>query len=114
MIRGVAVEVLRPTVGAADRFGNPTKGQPTSETVEDVLVSPGATVDLEAARPEGVKVAYTLHFPKSYAESLEGCSVILPAPWAGEYRVVGNPRPYIDANTPTRWHTPVEVEEAHG
>lgn len=120
MIRGVTVTVNHPTIAVVcttaklDRFGNYVPGTPTTETVDDVLVSPGATSDLEASRPEGVQVAYTLHFPKSYTGNLEGCTVTLPEPWAGDYRVIGDPRAYIDDNTPTRWHMPVEVERAHG
>ena len=122
MISGVSVTVKTPkqvmttTVPpqpVLDRFGNATYTY-TSTTVNDVLVAPGATNDLEASRPEGVTVAYTLHFPKTFTDSLEGCLITLPAPWAGDYRVIGDPRCYIDANTPTRWHTPVEVEAAHG
>ena len=113
MIRGVAVTVRTPSFGDADRLGN--RAVTFSETmVRDGLVSPGATSDLDASRPEGVSVAYTLHFPKTFTGALEGCEIVLPAPWAGTYRVVGNPRPYIGANTPTRWHMPCEVEAAHG
>lgn len=114
MITGTTVTVLRPTAQRPDRFGNVTYGTPTSETVDNVLIAPGATSDLEAGRPEGVQVAYTLHFPKTYSASLEGCSVVLPAPWSGTYRVIGDPSPYMDENTPTPWHMPVEVEAAHG
>lgn len=118
-MRGISVEVRHPIESGTDRFGNviwtygPT-GATGSETVGNVLVSPGATDDLEASRPEGVKVEYTLHFPKTYTGTLEGCIVSLPSPWSGDYRVIGDPRPYIDANTPTKWHLPVEVEAAHG
>lgn len=114
MINGTTVTVLRPTVTGQDRLGNPVHGAPTSEQVGNVLVAPGATADLEASRPEGVTVTHTLHFPKTYTASLEGCSVVLPAPWAGTYLVVGDPRPYMDENTPTPWNRPVEVEAAHG
>lgn len=115
MISGTTVTVLRSVAGLKDRFGNPTKYTEESE-VADVLVSPGATEDLEASRPEGVAVAFTLHFPKTFTGSLEGCTVVLPEPWANKdgYRVIGDPRPYMDANTPTRWNRPVEVEAAHG
>lgn len=116
MIGGVTVTVLRPSPAGRDRLGNPTHGEPARKLVPDVLVQPGPTRDLDASRPEGVTVAYTLHFPKSFEGSLEGCTVLLPAPWArdGGYRVIGDPRPYMDANTPTRWNRPVEVEAAHG
>ena len=114
MIRGVEVTVLRPGEPELDRFGNMIPGALSEETVGNVLVAPGASADLEASRPEGASVAFTLHFPKTYASSLEGCSIALPVPWSGTYRVIGDPRPYIDANTPTGWHMPVEVEAAHG
>ena len=113
MIKGVTVTVGTPSSESTDRLGNPVVTF-TSSTVDNVLVVPGATSDLEAARPAGVQVAYTLHFPKSFTGSLEGCEVTLPAPWAGTYRVVGAPGQYMDANTPTAWHMPVEVEAAHG
>lgn len=113
MIKGVTVTVRRPTTSGTDRFGNAVKTW-TTETVNNVLVSPGATADLEAARPEGVTVDLSLHFPKTYNESLEGCEVVLPAPWSGTYSVIGAPTPYIDANTPTPWHMPCEVMAAHG
>jgi hypothetical protein len=114
MISGTTVTVIRPNVKGTDRFGNPVYGEPTRETVDGVLVAPGATADLDASRPEGATVDFTLHFPKGYTNSLEGCSVELPAPWAGLYWVVGSPYPYMDENTPTPWHMPVEVGRAHG
>ena len=113
MISGIEIEVQRPTGATSDRFGNEVHSY-SSETVGNVLVSPGSTDDLEASRPEGVTVALTLHFPKGYDKCLAGSRVVLPAPWAGTYRVVGDPRPYIDADTPTPWHMPVEVERADG
>lgn len=112
-IKGVTVTVNTPSSSTTDRFGNPVITF-TASTVNNVLISPGATSDLEASRPAGVQVAYSLHFPKSFTGSLEGCEITLPDPWGGTYRVVGSPGQYIDANTPTAWHMPVEVEYAHG
>lgn len=114
MIRGAEVTVLRPGAPTRDRFGNDVPGEAVHETVSGVVIAPGATADMEASRPEGVTVAYTLHFPKTYTATLEGCSVTLPAPWGGTYRVIGDPRPYMDVNTPGKWDRPVEVEAAHG
>lgn len=114
MITGTSVQVIQPAVIGTDRFGNEVKTPGVPTTVNNVLVVPGATADLEAARPEGVTVAYTLHFPKTYTGDLEGAEVVLPAPWEGTYRVIGKPGQYMDENTPTSWHMPVEVEVAHG
>ena len=114
MIRGVTATVVRPVPTATtDRFGNPVYGT-TSESVGNVLVAPSNTYDLEAARPLGESMTLALHFPKTYTGDLEGCEVILPAPWLGPWKVSGKPTPYIDVNTPTDWHLPVTVEAANG
>lgn len=110
-MRGIEVTVLRPT-RTTDRLGNEVDGEPEREQVDNVLVAPGPTADMEAARPDGVTVALTLHFPKTYTASLEGCSVELPEPWEGTYHVIGNPMPYM--RSPGQWNRPVEVEAAHG
>lgn len=112
-MKGTSVIVIKPHGTELDRFGNEIFLYDRI-SVDDVLVEPGATANLEASRPEGVQVVYTLHFPKSFTESLEGCKVELPNPWNGVYRVIGNPGRYMDANTPTRWNMPVEVELAYG
>lgn len=114
MITGVEIRVLRPEEVEYDRFGNETYSEETAESVQNVLIVPGATDNLEASRPQGVSISYTLHFPKTYNKSLRGCKVVLPKPWDGTYKVVGDPKPYMDGNTPTKWHMPVEVEVAHG
>lgn len=116
MIRGVEATVVRPGEAARDRLGNMVPGEPSRTVVGDVLVATPSTEDMEAARAEGVTLALTLHFPRSFSESLRGCRVELPEPWArrGGYRVVGDPRPLMDANVPGRWHMPVNVEAADG
>lgn len=117
MISGTTVTVLRPGGSARDRFGNYVPGEPVAEQVSGVLVDQPTTEDMEAARPDGVTLAYALHFPKSYGESLEGCTVVLPDPWDNDgvgYRVHGDPRPLMDANTPGRWNRAVNVEASHG
>ena len=116
MISGATVTVITPGEATVDRLGNNVPGEPTSVDVADVLIGAPTTDDMEAARAEGVTLAYTLHFPKGFTASLRGCTVMLPEPWANEkgYRVHGDPRPYMDTNTPTRWNRPVNVEAADG
>lgn len=113
MIVGETVVVHTPQVVGTDPGGAPIYGTPATATVDDVLVAPGARDDvLESNRPEGVRVAWTLHFPKTFAGSLRGCSVSVRG--GDPLRVVGDPQPYTDANTPTRWNRPVELEAVDG
>lgn len=114
MLSGLTVTVLRPIPGEPDRLGNPTVAGWARESVDDVLVDPGTTSDMEAARPEGATATLTLHFPRAFAGSLRGCRVALPEPYCGTYRVVGDPKPYMAANCPGNWYMPVEVEAADG
>lgn len=115
-MRGIEVTVVRYADGGTDRLGNPIEGAPTYEEVDDVLIAPSGAADMEASRPEGVTVSMTLHFPKTYTGDLRGCDIELPSPYdvGNPYRVIGDPHPYMDANTPTRWNRPVEVARADG
>lgn len=107
---GTSVEVVRRVVGSTDRFGDATYTE-TTETVDNVLIAPGFTSEFDADRPEGVSVAYTLHFPKTYTAELGGAYVVID----GErYRVIGKPKAYMGANTPTPWDRPCEVEKVDG
>lgn len=111
LIKSCSVEVLRPGKTNLDEFGNETPGEATAETVPNVVPCRGSTADLDADRPDGVTVAMTFHFPKTYTASLRGCDVR----YAGrEYRVIGDPQPYLDANTPGDWNRPVECEVCDG
>lgn len=103
------VTVLRPSV-ERDDLGEIAEGEPVREDVRCV-VCPGATSDMDAARPEGVAVSYTLHFPKTFTGSLVGCSVEV----RGEaYRVMGDPQRTTEAATPGPWDMAVEVTRADG
>ena len=104
-----AVTVIRPTV-ERDDLGEPIEAGASREEVRCV-VCPGATSDMDATRPEGVTVSYTLHFPKTYAGNLRGCSVEV----RGEvFGVVGDPQRTTEAATPGPWNMAVEVARADG
>lgn len=104
-----AVTVIRPTV-ERDDLGEPIEAGASREEVRCV-VCPGATSDMDATRPEGVTVSYTLHFPKTYAGSLRGCSVEVRGT---RYDVVGDPQRASEAATPGPWNMAVEVARADG
>lgn len=93
-----------------DDLGEPIGSEASSEAVRCV-VCPGATSDLGAERPNGVRIAYTLHFPKTYRGDLRGCSVEV----RGEvFDVVGDPMRTAEAATPGPWNMAVEVARADG
>lgn len=111
MIGETVVVVRREQVGILP--GNVPEYAETESLVEDVLVAPGPRTDVvDSMRPEGTEIAWTLHFPKTFAGSLRGASVKVrggePCP------VIGDPQPLTLMNTPTRWHMPVEVERVDG
>lgn len=111
-MRGETVVVeRRERVGSAP--GNTPIYDWVAESVHDVLVAPGPRTDVvDSIRPDGVKVVWNLHFPKTFNASLKACRVRVrgEAPCA----VIGDPKPYTLANTPTRWWMPVEVEAVNG
>ena len=73
--------------------------------IEGVVVCPGATSELDASRPDGTEVAYTLCFPKSFTASLKGCRVNVRGT---EYRVIGDPQRYDPEKTsPWKWGAPM-------
>ncbi len=98
------------TAAVLDDLGEVVSEEQT-ETSVAVLVQPGATADLDATRPQGVTVAYTLHFPKTWTAPLRGCSCLV----RGElFEVIGDPKPYTAANTPGDWNRAVEVTRTDG
>ena len=105
-----SVTVIRRQEVGKDPFNAPIC-EDIREDVDGVLITPGATADLDPSRPEGVRVAYTVHFPKGYGKSLRGCSVVI----GGEtYRVIGDPKPYMADGTPGPWAMAAEVERVDG
>ncbi len=109
-IKPEQVVVIRPAEAGRDLMNAPVYEWADEEPVA-VVVAPGATDDLGVSRPEGVSVALTLHFPKSYTASLRGCRVRVRE---AVYSVVGDPQPYASENTPGLYNRPVEVEATHG
>ncbi len=124
MIVGEEVVVERVVdIGPLDPYGQPAwvdtgdaeQAEPAVayETVHNVLVAPGPRTDVvDSIRPKGVKVVYTLHFPKPYAASLRGARISVRGQPALD--VVGDPRPYTAENTPGDWWMPVEIGKVLG
>lgn len=110
LIKGEQVAVIRREM-ARDELGEPAEGEETREVVENVVVAPGSTSDLDASRPDGVTVTYTLCFPKTFSGELRGCSIEVRGI---EYEVVGDPQRYTPESTPGEWNLTVEVTRTDG
>lgn len=110
LVQGETVTVIRREF-ERDELGEPSSERVTRETVGNVVVAPGSTSDLDASRPEGVTVSFTLCFPKSYGGDLRGCSVEVRGT---EYSVVGDPQGYTSENTPGDWNLTAEVTRTDG
>lgn len=110
-MKGETVKVKTFTETGTDPFGGPTVSEKVVE-VENVLFSPGATDDVFASnRPDGVRVLFTLHFPKTFSGSLKGAQVYVCGDW---YDVIGDPKPYMEKNTPGDWWMAVEAGVVSG
>lgn len=111
-MHGETVTIKSRTATEADPFNDPTYSEST-EQVDNVLVAQGSQSNsTDSTRPDGVQVAFTLYFPRSWAyRSLKGDSVLIDG---NEYKVVGNPRPYDGGLHPTQWNLEVEVSESEG
>lgn len=108
LLRGQSVEVIRVKVSYVD--GERVEST-ERETVQNVLVCPGATADSAAnARPDADRVVYTLAFPNGYDKPLRNCRVVIHG---REYRVMGDPQPCRE-NCPTRWWMRTQVERVDG
>lgn len=112
-MRGETVKVLRYTpTGENDPAGSPVT-KVDIESVGNVLVSPGAMSNAtDSLRPDGVTVAFTCLFPRSYEfRSLRGAGVRIDG---HEYKVIGDPRPLGGGMKPTAWNLTVEVTDTEG
>ena len=112
-----------------DQMGEPVYGW-SHVDVPGVLVRVGAGSDLERGdslsdlRPDGVRVKYTLAFPKDYdGPKLRHARITLLDPaygmdadeskgWETALAVSGDPAPQIPC--PTRWNMTVEVGRTDG
>ena len=110
LIAGETVTVRTPTVGYDEHMEEVVTWQ--EATVENVVVTPGATSDvLDSTRPDGTRVAFTLGFPKTFAEPLRGCRVLVRGI---ECAVIGDPQPYAAENVPGAWNYTCGVARVDG
>ena len=110
MMIGETVSVLRRSQAGVDEMGDPTFDW-SAESVRNVLVRPLAGSDMsDRLHPSGVKVEYSLAFPKAYTagcQPLRGARVALVdrgmdgSDADKALRIVGSPD--VTRPCPTEW-----------
>ena len=100
---GRTVYVSAPTY-TYDANKNESVSWSEPEAVDDVLVAPNETADVDGTeRFHGTRRQLKFAFPKGYSASLRGCRITVGGPFGGTYEVVGDPSPNMVENCPTRW-----------
>lgn len=112
-LAGETVTLATRTANGTDAGNNPVWRDDPPEQVGNVLIAPGDQSNATGSvRPDGIRVDYTLHFPRTWEfRSLRGATVLIDG---RTYRVVGDPRPYRSGLTPTRWNLAVKVQGGDG
>lgn len=116
-MKGKDVLVRRPLENPPkDALGHPTRTWAEPETVHDVIVASGYTLEVtESNRPYAMTVAYTLTFPSTYTDQLRGCEVKVPGDsrW---YAITGDPKPMPGGQLrrPLRWNRTAEAVRGDG
>ena len=112
MIHGERVTIFAQVKGSEDSYGVPSVEYRAQRAIENVLVAPSGTTDLEPGmRADGDSVTLTLHFPKTFTGSLRSARLTVRGVM---YEVVGDPQPYTDQNVPGAWNRPVTVRLVEG
>ena len=108
----IATETVTAHVPSVERddLGEPEYGKPREIEIDGCIVQPGATSDMDASRPNGMHVAFTVYMPNQDFD-LRGCSLSVRG---RVYRVVGDPQPFTGGNVPGGRNLTVEVEAADG
>ena len=112
MIQGEQVTLFAQIKGSEDSYSMPSVEWRAQRAIENVLVAPSGTADLEPGmHPDGDAVTLTLHFPKTFTGSLRAARLAVRRVM---YQVVGDPQPYTDENVPGAWNRPVTVRLVEG
>lgn len=106
---GQTVEVLRRTKTGEDEYNEPLYEWST-ETVKNVVVRPLTAQDAQGQpdRVDGVRILYTLAFPKTYTKDLAHCKVRLKDR-TREVELVVAGAPDITRPCPTPWDRLVQA-----
>lgn len=109
-MKGITITLLNKLQTGTDWANNPIY-EDVPEEITDVLVGEPTTDDVQQALElYGKHIQYTLAIPKGDTHDWVDTKVILPEPFAGEYKTIGYPTAGIESNIPLRWNKKVKVE----
>ena len=112
MIKGSRIEIHSPIETGTDTFNIPTTKWRLEAVLGDVLAAPASTQDVEGTiRPNGDEITMDFYIPKTYTASLRGRQIHHQG---NIYEVIGDPQPYPEENTPTRWNRVVHARKIEG
>ncbi len=112
MLKGNRIEIHSPIETGTDTFNIPTTKWGLEAVLGDVLAAPASTQDVEGTiRPNGDEIIMDFYIPKTYTASLRGRQIHYQG---GIYEVIGDPQPYPEENTPTRWNRVVHARKIEG
>lgn len=112
LLKGEDATVLRPSVVYDERRDEVVEW--AEEPVSNVLFGrPSTEAAAEAMRAHGVRAAYVLGVPKSYAAPLAGCRVRRELDGA-VFDVAGDPLPLPEGLCPTAWNREAVVVRSDG
>ena len=110
MIHGVTIQLGVTVETDVNDFGETVKTVGYTD-VDDVLIGqPSADELVSSVELTGNRTVYVLGIPKGDMHEWKDTTVILPEPFGGTYRTVGEPTVGIEANIPLRWNKKVRVE----
>lgn len=112
MIKGSRIEIHSPIETGTDTFNIPTTKWGLEAVLGDVLAAPASTQDVEGTiRPNGDEITMDFYIPKTYTASLRGRQIHHQG---NIYEVIGDPQPYPEENTPTRWNRVAHARKIEG
>lgn len=112
MLKGSRIEIHSPIATGTDTFNIPTTKWGLEAVLGDVLAAPASTQDVESTiRPNGDEITMDFYIPKTYTASLRGRQIHHQG---NIYEVIGDPQPYPEENTPTRWNRVVHARKIEG
>lgn len=107
VIKGIPVTLYQRQKVGSDPFGAPIYEE-KPEIVQDVLVSPTTSEDVETSTQlYGKHGSYTLGIPKGDEHQWENSKVEF---FGRIWHTIGIAQYGIESNVPTRWHGKIQVE----